>query len=85
MAIQQQVVRYGQLRLARRISRSLPWIGGVLALAAVGSAIRRKGLFGGIADSALNAIPVVGGVMNVAEVVRGREFIRDRTPDTPGR
>jgi hypothetical protein len=29
-------------------------------------------------DSALNAIPFVGGLKNAVEVVRGRDFIRDR-------
>ena len=30
-------------------------------------------------DTALDFIPFVGGVKNAAEVVRGRDFIRDRT------
>jgi len=32
----------------------------------------------GTADTALNAIPVVGSLKAVAEVVRGREFLRDK-------
>ena len=78
MAIQQQALKYGQRRLLRRASRSLPWIGAAIALVTIGSAIRRKGLVGGTLDSALNAIPFVGGVKNACEVVRGRDFIRDR-------
>jgi hypothetical protein len=78
MTIQQQAVKFGQRRLARRLGRSLPWIGAVVALATLGSAIRRKGLLRGSVDSALNAIPLVGGVKNVAEMVRGRDFIADR-------
>jgi hypothetical protein len=79
MTIQQQAVRYGQRRLTRRIARALPWVGAVVALATLGSAIRRKGLVRGSVDSALNAIPVVGGMKGVAEMVRGRDFIADRT------
>ena len=45
---------------------------------AVGSAIRRKGLFRGTFDSALNAIPFVGGLRNAIEIARGGDFIRDR-------
>jgi hypothetical protein len=71
--------RYGQLRLARRLSRSLPWVGAGLALFTLGSAIRRKGLFGGTLDTGLNAVPFVGVVKNAAEVFRGRDFIRDRS------
>jgi len=78
MAIQQQALKYGQRRLMRRASRSIPWIGAAVALLTIGSAIRRKGFFGGTLDSALNAIPYVGGMKNAAEVVRGRDFIRDR-------
>jgi hypothetical protein len=78
MAIQQQALKYGQRRLLRRASRSLPWIGVAIALVTLGSAIRRKGFIGGTVDSALNALPFVGGMKNAAEVVRGRDFIRDR-------
>lgn len=53
----------------------MPWLGGLLALAAIGSAIRRKGLFRGSLDTALNFTPVVGTLKNVAEAVRGRDFI----------
>ena len=72
--------RYGQLRIARRISRSLPWVGAAVALYTLGSAIRRKGFFGGALDTGLNAVPVVGAVKNAAEIFRGRDFIRDRAP-----
>ena len=78
MAISQQAVRYGQRRLMRRIGRSIPFLGTLIAVATIGAAVRRKGLFGGTLDSALNAIPFVGGMKNAAEVVRGRDFIRDR-------
>jgi len=73
-----QAVRYGQRRLQRRVGRALPWVGGVIALATVVSAMRRKGIVRGAVDTVLNAIPVVGGVKNAAEVYRGRDFIRDK-------
>lgn len=78
MTIQQQAVKYGQRRILRRVSRSIPWIGAAVALVTLGSTIRRKGMFGGTLDAALNAIPFVGAMKNTAEVVRGRDFIRDR-------
>ena len=78
MAIQQQALKYGQRRLLRRFGRSIPWLGAAVALVTIGSAIRRKGMLGGTLDSALNAIPFVGALKNTAEVVRGRDFIRDR-------
>jgi hypothetical protein len=78
MAIRDQAVRYGQRRVKRRIARSLPWVGAAVAIMTLGSAIRRKGFFGGTLNTALDAIPFVGGAKNLAEVYRGRDFIRDK-------
>lgn len=79
MTIQQQALRYGNRRLARRFGRAVPLLGTALALLALGATIRRKGVVRGTADSALNAIPVVGGLKGLAEIVRGRDFIPDRS------
>ncbi len=57
----------------------MPWIGAVVAIATLGSAIRRKGLVRGAINSALDAIPFLGAAKNGAEFVRGRDFIPDRT------
>jgi hypothetical protein len=78
MSISRQVVQYGQRRLARRILRVAPWIGGILALATLGKSIRRKGAIGGTIDTTLDFLPIVGGVKNAVEIVRGRDLIRDR-------
>jgi hypothetical protein len=79
MALTQQVAQYARGRVIRRLSRSIPWIGAVVAIAAVGTAIRRKGVFGGTLDTALDATPWVGAVKNAAEAIRGRDFIKDKT------
>jgi hypothetical protein len=79
MGISRQIVQYGQRRLTRRVLRAAPWVGGVIALATLGAAVRRKGALGGVIDTALDFIPFVGGMKNAAEVVRGRDFIRDRS------
>ena len=78
MPVLQTALRYGTLQAGRRLSRSLPVIGGLIAVAALGAAIRRKGLFGGTLDTALNATPFVGAMKNTAEMLRGRDFISDR-------
>ena len=78
MAIARQLNQYASRRIARRMSRSMPWIGGLLALATVGAAMRRKGAFRGALDTALDFIPFVGGAKNLAEAARGRDFIRDK-------
>ena len=78
MAFTTQVSQYARGRLVRRLSRSMPWIGAVVAIAAIGAAIRRKGVFGGTLDTALDAMPGVGLVKNAVEAIRGRDFIRDK-------
>jgi hypothetical protein len=82
MTIQQQALRFGQRRVTGRIVRALPWVGAVVALATLGSTIRRKGLVRGSVDSALNAIPYVGGAKGVAEMMRGRDFLADKPDGT---
>jgi hypothetical protein len=79
MTFAKQATQYARGRLLRRLSRSMPWIGGVVAVAAIGTAIRRKGVFGGALDTALDATPGVGALKNAFEAIRGRDFIRDKT------
>jgi len=79
MTLTTQVSQYARGRLVRRLSRSMPWIGAVVAIAAMGTAIRRKGLFGGALDTALDITPGIGAVKNACELIRGRDFIKDKS------
>ena len=81
--IKQQAIRFGQRRVASRLSRSLPWIGTALAVLTLGATIRRKGFVRGSLDSALNAVPVLGAMKMMAETVRGKDFFRDRDVNHP--
>jgi hypothetical protein len=74
-----QFKQYVTRRATRKLTRAVPWLGAFFALMTVGGAMRRKGFFRGALDTALDFTPVVGTVKNVAEVGRGRDFIRDRT------
>lgn len=78
MAISRQVQGYAGRKLARRLTRSIPWIGAAIAIVTLGSAMRRKGAVRGVLHSGLDAIPFVGGAKNLAEVVRGRDFFPDK-------
>lgn len=78
MTTTNKIVRWGGARLSRRAARSVPWIGSAIALATVAATMRRKGFFRGALDTGLNAVPFLGAAKNVAEVVRGRDFIADR-------
>jgi hypothetical protein len=78
MTMTTQLGQYASHKLARRLIRSMPWIGSIVALAMFGRAVRRKGLLGGTLDTALDFIPFVGGAKNLAEAGRGRDFFPDK-------
>jgi len=78
MAATKLLRQFATRKVARRLSRSLPWIGGAIAIVTVVGAVRRKGFVGGTMHTALDAIPYVGAAKNLAEAVRGRDFIPDR-------
>jgi hypothetical protein len=83
MGIRNQLSQYAQRRMTRRLYRSVPWIGGFIALVTIGRAMRRKGMLGGAVDTVLDFIPFVGAAKNMAEATRGRDFIPDRAPARP--
>ena len=64
--------------MSRRMARSMPWIGGAIAVATVLGTMRRKGVLGGTFDTGLNAIPFIGAAKNAIELARGRDFFPDR-------
>ena len=80
MATGTKLRSYAGRKLARRLTRSIPYVGAAIALFTIGAAIRKKGVFGGTLHSGLDAIPFVGGAKNLAEAIRGRDFIPDRGP-----
>ena len=73
-----QLRQYATRRVTRRLYRAMPLIGSVVAIATLGMVMRRKGVLRGLADTALDFIPVVGSVKNLAEMRRGRDFIPDK-------
>ena len=85
MSIRTQIGQYAARRVTRKLLRAVPWLGSVLALATLGRTIRRKGLVAGTLDTALDFTPMISTVKNVAEVARGRDFIRDRRVVRPNR
>jgi hypothetical protein len=58
--------------------RSIPWIGTAIAVATVFSTVRKKGVVGGVLDTGLNAVPMLGTAKNVVELARGKDFFPDR-------
>ena len=78
MAVSRQLTQYAQRRMTKRLMRTVPFIGALVALATLGHAIRRKGFFRGSVDTALDFTPVIGGIKNAAEIARGRDLLRDK-------
>lgn len=73
-----RLVRWGGARLSRRVVRAAPWVGTVIALATIGTTMKRKGFFRGALETGLNAIPFVGATKSAIEIARGRDFLPDR-------
>jgi hypothetical protein len=68
--------------MTRRLMKTMPWVGGALALLTLGGSIRRKGWIRGAANTALDFIPFVGTAKYLAESRRGRDFFPDKKPVT---
>lgn len=81
MPIRTQLGQYARRKATKRLYRALPIIGSIVAIATLGAAMRRKGALRGLADTALDFIPFVGGAKALAEMGRGRDFFPDRLPD----
>lgn len=80
MSAARKVSRWAGLKLARRVGKSVPFVGAIVSVALLGEAVRRKGWLGGIVDTGLDAIPFVGALKNGVELLT-RDLIHDR----PGR
>ena len=74
-----KIIHAGGWQLVKRGAKMLPFGGAAVALLLVGHDIKKKGVFGGLVNSGLDAIPVVGLAKNAVELVRG-DFIADREP-----
>jgi hypothetical protein len=69
--------RWAGLRVARRAGRSVPLIGAAVSVYLLRETIKRKGFFGGLLDTGLNALPIIGALKSGVEVFRNRDFFPD--------
>jgi hypothetical protein len=70
--------RWLALRVGRRAGRAVPLVGVAVSAVLIRQTVRRKGLLGGLLDTALNALPLVGALKSGVETVRNRDLIPDR-------
>ncbi|HMT07679.1 MAG TPA: hypothetical protein PKA82_06715 [Pyrinomonadaceae bacterium] len=75
--IGKKLVRAGGWQIAKRLAKTIPFGGTVVAVVLVGSDIKQKGVAKGLLNSGIDAIPFVGLAKNAVELVRG-DFIPDK-------
>ncbi len=78
--IKRKLMHAGGWQVAKRVAKTIPFGGSVVAIALVGSDIKNKGFFKGLVNSGIDAIPFVGLAKNAVELVRG-DFIPDKKKD----
>ncbi len=61
----------GGWTVAKRVAKSIPYVGTVMAIGLVGYDIKRKGVVNGVLNAGFDAIPFVGTAKNVVEFFRG--------------
>jgi len=76
-SIKRKLVHAGGWQVAKRVAKTIPFGGTVVAIVLVGSDIRSKGLVKGVINSSIDAIPFVGLAKNAVEMVRG-DFLADK-------
>jgi hypothetical protein len=70
--------RWLGLRMARRAGRSVPILGAAVSAYLLRETIKRKGLVGGLLDTGLNALPIVGALKSGFEAFRDRDIFPDK-------
>jgi hypothetical protein len=80
MTISRKMGRWAGLKVARRVGKSIPFVGTAVAIYLLRDAVKRKGLLGGVIHSGLDAVPYFGALKNGIEL-----FTDDWIPDlSPG-
>ena len=72
------LVRAGGARLAIKAAKTVPLVGTAVVIGLAGYEIKKKGLFRGIFNTALDATPVVGVAKNAIEIFTG-DWLPDKS------
>ena len=70
-SLKRKLAKAGGWSVAKRVAKSIPYVGTVVAIGLVGYDIKRKGMVKGVINSGLDAIPFVGLGKNVVEFFTG--------------
>ncbi len=77
-SLKRKLIEAGGWKIARRVAKSIPYVGTAVAIGLVGYDIKRKGVVKGVLNSGLDAIPFVGLGKNVIEFFTG-DLLPDKT------
>jgi len=72
-----RVARAGGMSLAKRLLKTIPFVGTGVALGLAGYEIKKKGLRNGIVHVGLDVIPIIGTAKSVVELFTG-DLIPDK-------
>lgn len=70
-SFKRKIVHAGGWTVAKRVAKSIPYVGTAMAIGLVGYDIKRKGVVKGVLNAGLDAIPFVGLGKNVVEFFTG--------------
>jgi hypothetical protein len=70
-SLKRKAAEAGGWMAARRVAKSIPYVGTAMAIGFIGYDIKRKGLVKGVINSGLDAIPFVGAGKNIIEFFTG--------------
>ena len=79
-SLKRKIIHAGGWQVAKRVAKSVPYVGTVMAIGLVGYDIKRKGVVKGIANAGLDAIPFVGLGKNAIEFFTG-DLLPDKDPN----
>ena len=76
-SLKRKIVHAGGWTVAKRVAKSIPYVGTAMSIGLIGYDIKRKGVLNGVLNSGLDAIPFVGLGKNVVEFFTG-DFFPDK-------
>ena len=76
------LVRSGGMRIVKKVGKAVPVVGTAVVIGMTAYEIKKKGLFRGIVNTALDATPIVGTAKNVIEVFTG-DWLPDKKLEQP--
>jgi len=76
-SLKRKLVHAGGWTVAKRVAKSIPYVGTAMSIGLIGYDIKRKGVLNGVLNSGLDAIPFVGLGKNVVEFFTG-DFFPDK-------